>query len=327
MVTYKQAGVDIDAGNEVVRRIKKLAKGIGFFGGLFPFGKQYLVGGADGVGSKLKIAFLMNRHETVGIDLVAMNVDDVVASGAKPLFFLDYIGIHKVNPSIVEKIVKGVVAGCKLAECELLGGETAELPELYKEGEYDLAGFAIGAVDKKKVIDGRKTREGDKIIGLASSGLHSNGYTLARKVLIDHLKLSPKDYVDELEKKLGEELLTPTKIYAPLILELARKYRVKGVSHITGGGLPENVARIIPARYQAVIDINAWHIPAIFRLIQNHGKVDQNEMYRTFNMGIGMVLVVDKNDADKVMAFLAKRKEKAFVIGEIGRGKGEVIII
>jgi phosphoribosylformylglycinamidine cyclo-ligase len=327
MVTYKQAGVDINAGNEVVRRIKKLAKGIGFFGGLFPLGKQYLVGGADGVGSKLKLAFMMNRHDTVGIDLVAMNVDDVVASGAKPLFFLDYIGIHKVNAGLIEKIVRGIVAGCKQAECELLGGETAELPDLYREGEYDLAGFAVGVVDKKKVIDGKKIKSGDKIIGLASSGLHSNGYSLARKVMIDHLKINPKDYVEELEKKLGEELLTPTKIYAPLVLELAKRYRVKGIAHITGGGLPENVSRIIPAKCQAIIDINSWRIPTIFRLIQNHGKVDQNEMYRTFNMGIGMVLVVDRNDADKVMTFLQKRKEKAFLIGDVGKGKGEVIII
>jgi phosphoribosylformylglycinamidine cyclo-ligase len=327
MVTYKQAGVDIDAGNEVVRRIKKLAKGIGFFGGLFPFGKQYLVSGADGVGSKVKVAIAMNRHETIGIDLVAMNVDDVVACGAKPLFFLDYIGCHKVNPSLIEKLVKGMVIGCKQAECELLGGETAELPDLYREGEYDLAGFAVGAIDKKKVINGSRIKEGDKIIGLASSGLHSNGYTMARKVLIEHLRINPKDYVDDLEKKLGEELLIPTRIYAPLILELVKRYKIKGIAHITGGGIPENLARVIPSRLQAVIDINSWHIGAIFRMIQNHGKVSQEEMYRTFNMGLGMVLVVDKKHAERVMNFLAKRKEKAYLIGEIGRGKGEVIII
>ena len=327
MITYKQAGVDVEAGGEVVRRIKKLAKGIGFFGGFFPLGRNYLVAAVDGVGTKLKLAFMLNRHDTVGIDLVAMNVDDVVASGAKPLFFLDYIACQKVHPPSIEKIIKGILVGCKKAGCELLGGETAELSDMYKAGEYDLAGFAIGLVEKKKVINGSKIKDGDRIIGLASSGLHSNGYTLARKVLFEHSKLDPKEYVEDFGKRLGEELLTPTKIYAPTILKLIKRYKIKGIAHVTGGGIPENVARVLPRRTQAVIDLHSWTIPPILRLIQKLGKVSQDEMYKTFNMGIGMVLVVEARDVKKIMNFLNKQKEKAYLIGEIGRGKREVIII
>ncbi len=327
MITYKQAGVDIEAGNEVVRRIKKLAKGIGFFGGFFPLGKNYLVSAADGVGTKLKIAFMLNRHDTVGIDLVAMNVDDLVVAGAKPLFFLDYVACQKVHPPQIEKVIKGIVAGCKMAGCDLLGGETAELPDMYHPGEYDLAGFAVGLVEKKKVITGSKIKEGDRIIGLASSGLHSNGYTLARKIFFEHAKLNPKGYVEDLGKSLGEELLTPTKIYAPTILKLIKRYRIKGIAHITGGGLLENVARILPKKVQAVIDLYSWHIPMIFRLIQKLGKVNQDEMYKTFNMGIGMVVVVEARHVNKILNFLKKQREKAYLIGEIGKGKREVIII
>jgi len=327
MITYKQAGVDIGAGNEVVRRIKKLARGIGFFGGLYPVGKNYLVGAADGVGSKLKLAFMMNRHETVGIDLVAMNVDDVVATGARPLFFLDYIGCHKVTPGQIEKIVKGIVAGCRKSGCELLGGETAELPDLYRQGEYDLAGFCVGMVEKKRVIDGRKIREGDRIIGLASSGLHSNGYALARKVFFDHAKMNPRDQIEEFGRSLGEELLTPTRIYASVLLKLIKRYPIKGIAHITGGGLLENVGRLLPGKTQAVIDLNSWPIPPVFRLIQRMGKVDPEEMYSTFNMGVGMAVVVEARAVDKVIRFLKKQGEKAYLIGEIGKGKREVIII
>lgn len=327
MITYKQAGVDIDAGNEVVRRIKKFAKNIGFFGGLYPLGKNFLVGTTDGVGTKLKIAFMMKKHDTIGIDLVAMNVNDVVATGAKPLFFLDYFGCHKVNPSQVEKVVRGIAEGCKQAECDLLGGETAELSDMYQVGEYDLAGFAVGLVEKQKVINGSKIRAGDKLIGLASTGLHSNGYTLARKVLLDHANLDPRQELEEIDGKLGEKLLIPTKIYVKLILSLIKKFKIKGIAHITGGGLPENVARIMPRNVQAVFDLNAWTVPQIFRLIQRLGKVDHNEMFRTFNMGIGMVIVVEGKEADKVMKYLASIKEKAFLVGDVERGKGEVIII
>jgi phosphoribosylformylglycinamidine cyclo-ligase len=327
MITYKQAGVDVEAGYEVVRRIKKVAKGIGSFGGLFPLGKQYLVGATDGVGTKLKLAFMMNKHTTVGIDLVAMNVDDVVAMGAKPLFFLDYVACHKVEPNLVEKLVKGMVEGCKQAGVQLVGGETAELSDMYQKGEYDLAGFAVGVVDKDKVIDGRKIREGDKIIGLASSGLHSNGYTLARKVIFEEAKLGPKEKLDDFDKNIGDELLTPTRIYTKLILELTHRFKIKGIAHITGGGIPENLGRVIPPKKQAVIELNSWHIPRIFKVIQRLGNVDHNEMYKTFNMGIGMILVVDKNQFDKIMQYLKRVKETAFLIGEISRGNREVIII
>ncbi len=328
MITYKQAGVDIDAGNEVVKRIRKYAQGIGFFGGLYPFGKkQYLVGAADGVGSKLKIAIKMNKHDTIGLDLVAMNVNDIAATGATPLFFLDYIGCHKVRPPHIEKIIKGIAAGCEKAGCRLLGGETAELPDLYQEGDYDLAGFAIGALERKKLINGSTIKTGDAIIGLASSGLHSNGYTLARKVLFDQAHMDVKTYIDEIERPLGQELLIPTKIYSAIVLKLIKKFKIKGVAHITGGGIPENLARILPRKKQAVIDLNSWPVQYIFKLIQRLGKVDHGDMYKTFNMGLGMIIVVDKRQADKVMAFLKKQKEKAFLIGEVGKGKGEVIII
>jgi len=327
MITYKQAGVDVAAGNEVVRRIRKFAKGVGFFGGFFKMGKNFLVGAADGVGTKLKIAFMMNKHDTVGIDLVAMNVNDIVATGAKPLFFLDYIGCQKVHPPTIEKIIKGIAIGCKKAGCLLLGGETAELSDMYQQGEYDLAGFAVGEVDKKKVINGSNIKMGDRIIGLASSGLHSNGYTLARKVLLEGAKLNLKEYLDDFDKKLGDELLTPTKIYVPTVLKLIKRYKIKGIAHITGGGITENLARILPRKYQAVIDLHSWPVLPIFKFIQRRGKIDQKEMFATFNMGIGMILVVEEKAVDRIMAFLKKEKEKAYLIGEIGKGKGEVIII
>jgi phosphoribosylformylglycinamidine cyclo-ligase len=327
MITYKQAGVDIEAGYEVVRRIKKVAKGIGLFGGLFPFGKNYLVGATDGVGTKLKIAFMMNRHHTIGIDLVAMNVDDVAVMGAKPLFFLDYIACPKIEPNLIEKIIKGIVEGCKIAQVDLVGGETAEMADMYAKGEYDLAGFSVGVVEKGKLINGSKIREGDRIIGLASSGLHSNGYTLARKVLLDEAKLHLKDKVDDFAKTIGDELLTPTRIYSPLIMDLIKKFKINGMAHITGGGIPENLGRVLPAKRQAVIELNSWTIPRVFKLIQKLGDVDHNEMYKTFNMGIGMILVVAAKDTNRMLQYLAKRKETAFLIGEITKGNREVIII
>jgi len=327
MITYKQAGVDIEAGYEVVRRIKKVAKGIGLFGGLYPLGKNYLVGATDGVGTKLKLAFMMNKHATIGIDLVAMNVDDVVAMGAKPLFFLDYIACHKVEPNLIEKIIKGIVEGCKISAVDLVGGETAELSDMYQKGEYDLAGFAVGVVEKDKLINGARIREGDRIIGLASSGLHSNGYTLARKAIFEEAKLLPKDKLDDFDKPIGEELMTPTRIYTPLILELIKRYKIKGIAHVTGGGIPENLGRVLPQKRQAVIELNSWPIPKLFRLIQKLGKVDHEEMYKTFNMGIGMILVVDAKDTNRLLQYLAKKKEKAFLIGEISKGNREVIII
>lgn len=327
MITYRQAGVDVKAGQEVVHRIKKLVKGIGGFGGLYPLGKNCLVAATDGVGSKLKLAFMLNCHDTVGIDLVAMNVDDVVTSGAKPLFFLDYIACQKVKPALIEKIIKGILKGCQIAGCKLLGGETAELPDFYKEGEYDLAGFAVGIVEKKKAITGSNIKVGDKIIGLASSGLHSNGYALARKVFFETMKLNPRDKLENLDKPIGEELLTPTKIYTPTILSLIKRFKIKGIAHITGGGLPENLARVLPKKTQAVVNLDSWPIPWIFKLIQRLGHINQEEMYKTFNMGIGMVVVVEAKDVSKVLAYLGRIREKAYPIGEIERGKQEVIII
>jgi phosphoribosylformylglycinamidine cyclo-ligase len=247
--------------------------------------------------------------------------------GGKPLFFLDYVAVHKVEPNQVEKIVKGIVEGCRLAGVELIGGETAELSDMYQKGEYDLAGFAVGVVDRDKVINGSKIKEGDKIIGLASSGLHSNGYTLARKVIFGPGVIKPKEKIEGFSKPIGEELLTPTRIYTPLILELIKKFKLKGISHITGGGIPENLSRIIPPKRQAVIELNSWPIPKIFKLIQRMGEVDHEEMYKTFNMGIGMILVVDAKDEKKLLQFLARKKEVAYVIGEIGKGNREVIII
>jgi len=327
MITYKQAGVDVDAGNEVVKRIRKFAKKVGFFGGFYSFGKHFLIGAADGVGTKLKIAFKMNRHDTVGIDLVAMNVNDVVATGAQPIFFLDYIGAQKVHPPQIEKIIKGIALGCKQAGCELLGGETAELSDMYNLGEYDLAGFAVGLVEKKKVINGSKIKSGDKIIGIASSGLHSNGYTLARKVLIDQGHIDLKAYNDILECSLGEELLTPTRIYVKPVLNLRKRVDVRGIAHITGGGIPENLARILPKRVKAVIEMSAWPMPMIFKKIQRMGKINHNEMFKTFNMGLGMLVVVPARQAEKAVEVLKKNGEKAFIIGDIEKGKREVIII
>jgi len=327
MVTYKQAGVDIAAGNEVVQRIRKYAKGIGLFSGLYPLGKNYLVGAADGVGTKLKIAFALNKHDTVGIDLVAMNVNDIICCGAQPIFFLDYIGAQKVIPNQIEKIIRGIAKGCSEAGCQILGGETAELSDMYRDGEYDLAGFVVGLVEKSKMINGNKIKPGDRIIGIASSGLHSNGYTLARKVLFDEAKLNPKDYSEDFGKRLGEVLLTPTKIYVKPIMKLIKKFDVRGIAHITGGGIPENFARILPQHVQAVIEMSSWQIPQIFRVIRRVGKIDQKEMYKAFNMGIGMIVVVPEKQADKVMEFLKTQGEKSYMLGMIEKGKREVIII
>lgn len=339
-ITYKQAGVDIEAGEEVARRAKILAqetkvKGvlgkIGLPGGCFTLGKKYkdpvLVSGADGVGTKLEIAFMMGKHNTVGIDLVAMNVDDIVCLGAKPLFFLDYIACNKVIPKVMKKILKGVANGCKLAGCALLGGETAELSDMYKKGEYDLAGFAVGVVEKKKIIDGKAIKPGDRIIGLASSGLHSNGYSLARKVLFDVAKLSIRKKINGLRGTLGEELLLPTKIYAKTILNLINKVNVKGIAHITGGGIPGNIVRILPKNMKAVIDPFSWKRLAIFQLIQMFGRIPREEMFKTFNMGVGMVVIVAEKDVDKTEKILLGAGEEAFVIGQIEKGRREIAIL
>lgn len=315
MVTYKKAGVNIDKANELVKRIKKIAPKIGGFSGLFPLDKKryenpILASSTDGVGTKLKLAQLVNKHNTIGIDLVAMCVNDLLTCGAKPLFFLDYFATGKLNLKVTQKVIKGIVKGCSEADCILLGGETAEMPQFYKRGEYDLAGFAVGIVERDRVIDGSKIVPGDLIIGLPSSGLHSNGFSLVQKVF------SRKELKD-----LNNELLKPTKIYVKSILSFigvsSFKNVIKGLVHITGGGFIDNIPRILPQGCQAVIYKNSWKIPKIFYLIQEKGKVQEKEMFHIFNMGIGMVLVVSKNNK---LTILEKMKN-SYLIGEIVEGK------
>jgi phosphoribosylformylglycinamidine cyclo-ligase len=331
MTTYKQAGVDIDAGDEFVNRIKPLVRStfrpevltdLGGFGGLFRlqasrYTDPVLVSGTDGVGTKLKIAFLMDRHETVGIDLVAMCVNDIAVSGAEPLFFLDYLATGKLAVPKAEAIVKGIADGCRQAGCALIGGETAEMPSFYPDDEYDLAGFAVGVVDRPKMIDGHTIEPGDVLIGVASSGLHSNGYSLARRVLFDDGKLTVNSRLPDLDRPLGDMLLTPTRIYAKQILALTSAFDIKGIAHITGGGLTENLPRIFPAGCRARIQRSTWPIPPIFRLLENMGHIEREEMYRVFNMGIGLVVVVSPLLADGVMATLSELGDKSYVIGNM----------
>uniref|UniRef100_A0A0E0KL27 phosphoribosylformylglycinamidine cyclo-ligase n=1 Tax=Oryza punctata TaxID=4537 RepID=A0A0E0KL27_ORYPU len=322
-MTYKGAGVDIDAGTELVRRIGRLAPGIGGFGGLFPFGDHFLVAGTDGVGTKLKLAFETGIHDTIGIDLVAMSVNDIVTSGAKPLFFLDYYGTSKLDVDLAEKVIKGIVDGCQQSDCVLLGGETAEMPDFYKEGEYDLSGFAVGAVNKDKVIDGKNIMEGDIIIGLPSSGVHSNGFSLARRVL-EKSGLSLNDQLpknDGMTTTVGEALMAPTVIYVKQVLEIISKGGVKGIAHITGGGFTDNIPRVFPSGLGAKIFTAAWEVPPVFRWIQEVGKIGDAEMRRTFNMGIGMVLVVSKEAADGILEG-THGPNHAYRIGEVIRGEG-----
>jgi phosphoribosylformylglycinamidine cyclo-ligase len=337
-ITYKEAGVNISAGNEFVSRIRPLVKKttrpevigrIGGFGGLFKidlnkYKDPVLVSSTDGVGTKLKIAFLMDRHDTVGIDLVAMGVNDILVQGAEPLFFLDYISTGKLRIKQGVEIVKGIVKGCKEAGCTLLGGETAEMPSFYKDGEYDLAGFAVGIVDREKIIDGSTIKAGDIIIGISSSGLHSNGFSLSRKILLERMKYKITDRIKGLRKPLGEELLIPTKIYVKPVQKLLKGYNIRGMAHITGGGITENLPRILPNGLSAVIKKRTWRVHPIFNIIQEKGNVSEPEMYRTFNMGIGFILVVSRKDADSILLKLKRLGEKAYVIGRIEKGKREV---
>jgi len=341
--TYKSSGVDIDAGNLLVDLIRPLAKTtankhvlgkLGGFSGAYELPKKYknpiLLAAADGVGTKLKIAFMTGRFDTVGIDLVAMNVNDIVTCGAEPLFFLDYIATSKLNPKEGAEIVKGIVEGCKQAGCALLGGETAEMPGFYKKDEFDLAGFVVGIVDKEQVIDGSDVKAGDAVIGIASSGLHSNGYSLARKVLLGRKKYKLSDKPKPLKRSLANELLEPTRIYVKSILNLRKSFQIKAAAHITGGGLLENIPRVIPKNCAVEMDSSTWQIPSIMELIKQEGRIDQEEMYRTFNCGIGMVLVVNSKDVGKVLKRLGKLKEKASLIGEVRKRKrqeNQVIII
>ncbi|MFH0727480.1 MAG: phosphoribosylformylglycinamidine cyclo-ligase [Pseudomonadota bacterium] len=334
-VTYADAGVDIEKANNFVKVIKALAGQttrpgvmgeIGGFGGLFSlnvenFKSPVLVSSTDGVGTKLNIAFLMNKHDTIGIDLVAMCVNDVAVQGAKPLFLLDYISIGSLDTEIATSIIKGITDGCIQAKCALIGGETAEMPGFYKPGEYDVAGFTVGVVDNDKIIDGSEIGVGNRLIGIASSGLHSNGYSLARKICFDILKLNVETHIPELGKSLGEELLTPTKIYSETVQGLIRDLPILGLAHITGGGIVENIIRIIPNACKVILKKGSWEIPPIFPFLQQGGNVPEAEMMRTFNNGIGMIAVVPENSVQEVLQRLNALDEKAFVIGEIGDRK------
>ncbi len=337
--SYKAAGVDVTAGYEGVRLMKKHIKrteipgcisGIGGFGGLFEpdltgIKHPVLVSGTDGVGTKLKLAFLMNKHNTIGIDAVAMCVNDIICCGAKPLIFLDYIALGKNVPELVADIVSGVAEGCVQAGCALVGGETAEMPGFYPVDEYDVAGYATGIVDKDKILDSSKIKAGDAIVGIASSGVHSNGFSLVRKVFnINEQNL--KSFYPELGMSLGESLLTPTKIYVKPVLDLLSKVDVKSISHITGGGFYENIPRALPEGIAAKIDRSSYEVPAIFRLIQREGEIPEHDMYNTFNMGIGMALVVDKADAQRTVEILRANGENACVIGETVESSEGVII-
>ncbi len=328
---YKDAGVDISLANQVVEKIKPLINktsipgvlgGIGGFGGLFSLAEHkykepVLISGTDGVGTKLKLAFALDKHDTVGIDLVAMSVNDIITCGAKPLFFLDYISIGKLSEKVVVELVKGVAEGCKMAGCALLGGETAEMPGFYAGNEYDLAGFAVGVVEKSEIIDGREIQEGDSVIGIASNGLHSNGFSLVRKVLFESKKYKMDDKLPFFEKPLGRELLRPTRIYVSPVLHLLEKYKILGIAHITGGGIVENIPRILPEEVSIRIDQESWSTPSIFTFIQKEGEISDGEMYQTFNMGIGMVLIVSPNDASKVMDELKIAEYNSYLIGKV----------
>ncbi|XP_040993186.1 phosphoribosylformylglycinamidine cyclo-ligase, chloroplastic-like [Juglans microcarpa x Juglans regia] len=319
-LTYKDAGVDIDAGSELVHRIAKMAPGIGGFGGLFPLGDSYLVAGTDGVGTKLKLAFETGIHETIGIDLVAMSVNDIVTSGAKPLFFLDYFATSHLDVDLAEKVIKGIVDGCQQSDCILLGGETAEMPDFYADGEYDLSGFAVGIVKRDAVINGRDIVAGDVLIGLPSSGVHSNGFSLVRRVL-SRSGLSLKDKLPGEDVTLGEALMAPTVIYVKQVLDLISKGGIKGIAHITGGGFTDNIPRVFPKGLGAVIHSNSWDVPTLFKWIQEVGKIDDAEMRRTFNMGIGMVLVVSKEASHRILKD-GDGAYKAYHIGEVVSGGG-----
>ncbi|ACL76525.1 phosphoribosylformylglycinamidine cyclo-ligase [Ruminiclostridium cellulolyticum] len=339
MTTYREAGVDVEAGYEAVKLMKNHVKRtfrpevmteLGGFGGLFSLDKEkyeqpILVSGTDGVGTKLKIAFLTDKHDTVGIDCVAMCVNDIICSGAEPLFFLDYIAVGKNYPEKVAAIVKGVAEGCVMSGCSLIGGETAEMPGFYPVDEYDLAGFTVGIVDKKKIINGKTIKAGDKLIGLPSSGIHSNGYSLVRK-LINPTENNLKEYVEKLGCTLGEELLKPTKIYVKTIMDIIGKYEIKGISHITGGGFIENIPRMIPDGLRAQIQKGSWPVLPIFDLLRDLGNMADKDIFNTFNMGIGMIMAVDAQKADEIISYLDSKGEKAYVIGSISEGEDGVDI-
>jgi phosphoribosylformylglycinamidine cyclo-ligase len=335
---YKQAGVDVEAGYEAVSLYKKHIKrtltdgvlgDVGSFGGFFSLKafkdmeEPVLVSGTDGVGTKLKIAFAMDKHDTVGIDAVAMCVNDIICQGASPLFFLDYLATGKLDPAKAAEVVKGVAEGCVQGGCALIGGETAEMPGFYPEGEYDLAGFSVGIVDRQKSITGSTIKSGDVLVGLASSGVHSNGFSLTRKLIGDTPEALNK-FIPELGRTAGEELLIPTRIYVNTILELLKRYKIKGIAHITGGGFIENIPRIIPEGLKAVIRGGTWEIPSIFRYLQKLGDLADRSIYNTYNMGIGMVLTVNPSDAEAIARSATELGDRAFIIGTVSEGQGGI---
>jgi len=332
-LSYRDAGVDIDAGDAFIDIIKPVAKrteregclsGLGGFGALFQVPQNYkepiLVSGTDGVGTKLKLAFDLNKHDTIGIDLVAMCVNDVIVQGAEPLFFLDYFATGKLTPEVAAQVVEGIGEGCVQANAALIGGETAEMPGMYKSGEYDLAGFCVGAVEKSKIIDGTKVKAGDTLIGLASTGAHSNGYSLVRKV-IDTYEVPLDTLIGG--KPLSEAVMAPTKIYVRSILSLLKQVDVHALAHITGGGIPGNLNRVLPDDCHAVVDESSWQWPALFTWMMETANIERSEMYRTFNCGVGMILVVDQADVERSISLLSEAGESAFVIGEIKDGESE----
>jgi len=336
-ISYKDAGVDIEKGNAFIQAIKPMVEStfrpevltkIGGFAGcvslnLERYKKPVLVSSTDGVGTKLKIAFQMDRHDTVGIDLVAMCVNDILVSGARPLFLLDYLATSELDPEKGREVIEGIVKGCIEAECSLIGGETAEMPGFYRKGEYDLAGFAVGIIESSQMIDGSSVAVGDKLIGIASGGLHSNGYSLVRKVLLDYHKMDLGQQVEEIGGVLGEELLRPTKIYVKAILNLTRDFNIRGIAHITGGGIVGNLPRIIPKGCKAILHKGSWDMPPIFSFLKKKGKIPEDEMLKTFNNGIGMILIVRPIEIEDILERLRFLGEKAFVIGEIGKAERE----
>ena len=339
-MTYRDAGVDIDAGNESVSLIKDSVRAtyrpevlgdLGGFGGLFALRAQdyrepVLVSGTDGVGTKLRLAFLLNRHDTIGQDAVAMCVNDILVQGAEPLFFLDYLAVGKLEPTQVADVVSGVARACKESGCALIGGETAEMAGFYPVGEYDIAGFAVGVVERERLITSARVKAGDVLLGLPSSGVHSNGYSLVRKIVFEHKGFHGDEYMEELGRTIGEELLTPTRLYPQVCLPLIRDFDLHGMVHITGGGFYENIPRALPDGMGAEVDAAAWEMPAVFRLLQKWGNVDWAEMYRTFNMGIGMVLIASEEEAARIEARLDAQHEAVFRIGRVTEGAHEAMI-
>ncbi|MDU3337442.1 phosphoribosylformylglycinamidine cyclo-ligase [Paraclostridium bifermentans] len=332
MLTYRASGVDIDEGNRAVNLIKDKIKGtydknvigdLGNFSGLYSLkdfinmDEPVLLSSTDGVGTKLKLAQMMDIHNTVGIDLVAMCVNDLICQGAKPLFFLDYIATGKLVPEKIDDIVSGIVEGCKLAECALIGGETAEMPGMYSEDDYDLAGFSVGIADKSKIISGQDVNSGNTLIGISSSGIHSNGYSFIRKIFLEEYKYELTDYIEELEMTLGEALLIPTKIYVKLVMDLIKKYELKAIAHITGGGVIENIPRVIPNGLGIDIEKNSWEKPAIFKMIEKFNAIDEVELHKSFNMGIGLAIVVDSDKAEEIVSYLNESEKQAYIIGKV----------